>query len=257
MQGTELTTRAEARRVSDGDRSAEIADAIMDACAGLGSAPGTRLPTERSLSVQLGVSRTTIRHGLATLEAQGRISRQVGRGTYLRETTALSAYVNPGEEDADTVGPVGLMAVRQAIEPCALPLVVTAATSKDFEEMDRCLLGGDTAQTRDEFEAWDFALHHAIVAATHNPLLVRMYRAVEAARHGQIWGNLKRRQDSTGNRRAYQEEHRAVVAALKAREPDLAMRAMTGHLDRVATILFGDDARPATDGVRPRDPSDP
>jgi DNA-binding FadR family transcriptional regulator len=166
----------------------------------------------------------------------------VGRGTYLRETTALSAYVTRDHDEADTVGPVGLMAVRRTIEPYVLPLVVTAATSKDFEEMERCLRGGDTAQTRDEFEAWDFALHHAIVAATHNALLVRMYQTVEAARHGQVWGNLKRRHDSTVFRRAYQEDHRAVVEALKAREPELAVKAMNAHLDRVAGILFKEDA---------------
>lgn len=224
-------------RLSAGDHAFAIAEAILELCGG--PAAGTQLPTERLLAERLGVSRTTVRHGLATLEAQGRISRQVGRGTFLREPTALAAFVMPTADEADAVGPAGLMAVRHTIEPQVLALVTVSATSRDFDEMERCLHGGNTAPTRDEFEAWDFALHHAIVVATHNPLLVRMYETVESARHGQVWGNLKRRQDSADHRRAYQEDHRAIVAALKAREAELATKAMVAHLDRVASVLFG------------------
>lgn len=231
-----------AGRLSAGDHAFTVAEAILELCGA--AEAGTRLPTERVLAEQLGVSRTTVRHGLATLEAQGRISRHVGRGTFLREPTALSAFVAPTTDDADAVGPAGLMAVRRTIEPQVLALVVASATSRDFDEMERCLDGGDTAPTRDEFEAWDFALHHAIVVATHNPLLVRMYEAVESARHGQVWGNLKRRQDSADHRRAYQEDHRAVIAALKAREAELATKAMLAHLDRVASVLFGTPGEP-------------
>ena len=46
---------------------------------------GSRLPTERQLALDLGVTRSSVRHALALLEAQGRISREVGRGTFLRE----------------------------------------------------------------------------------------------------------------------------------------------------------------------------
>lgn len=229
-------------RPSEGDHAVVIAEAILELCGGRAAPAGTRLPTERELSERLGVSRTTVRRGLASLEAQGQISRQVGRGTFLRERTALTAFVPQATGEADAVGPAGLMAVRRTVEPQVLSMVVAAATSRDFEEMERCLLGGDGAASRDEFEAWDFALHHAIVAATHNPLLLRMYEAVEAARHGQIWGNLKRRNDSADNRRAYQEDHRAIVVALKAREADLATKAMLVHLDRVDSVLFGANA---------------
>lgn len=240
-----LPPRALAVQASDGDRAAKIADAIMDVCSGLELAPGGRLPTERALAVRLGVSRTTVRHGLAALEAQGRISRQVGRGTFLRGKTSLSDFVGAVPEDGGSVGPVGLMVVRRLFEPCVARLAAEAATSRDFDEMERCLVGGDGAQTGDEFEAWDFALHHALVVATHNTLLVSMYRAVEVARQDQVWGNLKRRRDSAENRRAYQRDHHAIVEALRAREPDLAARAMTCHLERVASILFNGGPSPS------------
>ena len=52
--------------------------------------------------------------------------------------------------------------------------------------MDRCLAGGDSAGSYEEFEAWDLALHHSIMAASRSPLLVALYSLIEAARHGQI-----------------------------------------------------------------------
>src|SRR5215469_11465387 len=51
--------------------------------AGLGS--GAKLPTERKLAADLGATRTSVRRALAVLEAEGRISREVGRGTFLRD----------------------------------------------------------------------------------------------------------------------------------------------------------------------------
>ena len=49
-----------------------------------GAGHGTRLPTERQLALDLGVSRAAIRHAMALLQAEGRVSREVGRGTFLR-----------------------------------------------------------------------------------------------------------------------------------------------------------------------------
>ena len=53
-----------------------------------GAGYGTRLPTERQLAVDLGVSRSAIRHAMAVLQAEGRVSREVGRGTFLRRPAA-------------------------------------------------------------------------------------------------------------------------------------------------------------------------
>ena len=94
------------------------------------------------------------------------------------------------------VSPADVMAARRLLEPQVLPLVVAWATSRDFEEMRRCAAGGARAESYDEFEVWDFALHHAIVAASRNQLLLAMYGVIETARKGEIWGSLKRPADS-------------------------------------------------------------
>jgi len=222
-------------------RGRELAELILRACERAGSQVGARLPTERRLAEDLGVTRAAIRHALGVLEAEGRVSREVGRGTFLRSATATSLDATPRSDAGskpNDVGPADVMTARELFEPQVLPLVVAHATGRDFDEMQRCLVGGDSAESSEEFEAWDLALHHALVVAGHNRLLLRMYAAVEAARHGQLWGNLKRRNDSSERRAIYQLDHRRIVDALQARELDEALEATKTHLERVRANLL-------------------
>ncbi len=219
--------------------SHELAQLILTRGAEPDYAPGGRLPTERSLADEFGVTRTMVRHALAVLEAEGRVSREVGRGTFLRPSDGRGA---PGADrerpGSGEVGPADVMAARQLIEPQVLPLVVSYATQRDLDEMWRCVEGGGSAESAEEFEAWDFALHHAIVAASRNQLLLSMYRVVENAREGEIWGNLKLRNDSRERRAAYQADHVELVQALSKRELDHATRVMKTHLARVQANLL-------------------
>jgi DNA-binding FadR family transcriptional regulator len=244
-------------------RGRELAELILAECGRAGMEPGSRLPTERRLAADLRVTRSGIRLALAALEADGLISREVGRGTFLREAAADALAAarrgGPGAGQADgdqgdagaAVGPPGrpagpdfapadVMTVRRLIEPQALPLVVLWATARDFTEMERCIAGGDQAASYEEFETWDLALHRCIIAAAHSPLLDALYGVVESARHGQVWGDLKRRSATRQRREFYQEDHRAIVAALRARDTDAAVEGMRAHLARVAGHLLGE-----------------
>jgi DNA-binding FadR family transcriptional regulator len=223
---------------------------------------GSRLPTERQLAVRLGVTRTSVRRALTVLEAEGSISREVGRGTFLRvepwpldgsggaargeSPQAARAGVHPGPgggpRAAEQAGfaPADVMTIRRLLEPPAMRLVVAWATAADFEEISRCLAGGERAASYDEFESWDLALHRSIMAASHSPLLTRLYTVIEEARHSRFWGDLKRRSASRERQHDYQADHRDLVAALRARDADRAVEAMRAHLARVAGHLFGE-----------------
>ena len=209
------------------------------------SKPGgaSRLPNERQLALDLGVSRTAVRHALSILEAEGKVARYVGRGTFVRSGVAAPSGRVPGERQQDTdpvdIGPADVMAVRALVEPQAMALVVAWATSRDFEEMDRCLAGGDASETYEEFEAWDLALHRCIIAASHNQLLMGIYEAVQAARKGQLWGELKRQHDSRERRDGYRGDHKELVEALRARNTNRAVEAIRAHIGRVENDLFG------------------
>jgi DNA-binding FadR family transcriptional regulator len=232
------------------ERGQLLAELILARSRDSGLRAGGRLPTERQLSVDLDVTRSAVRHALAILEEQGRISREVGRGTFLRDAAPVAASGPTGPQDTDMArlgwvmppttadfAPADVMTIRRLLEPPAMSLVVAWATAADLQEMYRCLTGGDGADSFEEFERWDLALHRCIMAASHSPLLIALYRAIEEARHGQVWGDLKRRSASEERRAEYQDDHRAIVTALGARDSGSAVEAMRVHLARVQKHL--------------------
>jgi DNA-binding FadR family transcriptional regulator len=242
-----------------------LAGLILAESARAGLGAGSRLPTERKLAADMGATRTSIRHALAVLQAQGHISREVGRGTFLRHDPGADGHdpgaagpdggrahgagaadagpaAAPAGEASASFAPADVMTIRRLLEPLAMPLVVAWATASDFREMDRCLAGGDRAASYDEFETWDLALHRTIMAASHSPLLGQLYAVIETARHGHSWGDLKRRSASRERREKYQADHAELVAALRARDSDRATEAMRTHLSRVNNDLFGETA---------------
>lgn len=189
------------------------------------------------------MTRSGIRHALAALEAEGLISREVGRGTFLR-VSAAARGAGDGSGAAELLtdfAPADVMTIRRLLEPQAMPLVVMWATARDFREMERCLAGGDRAVSYEEFEVWDLALHRCIMAAAHSPLLAALYATIESARHGHVWGELKRRSASLGRRELYQADHRAIVTALRSRDTAAATGAMREHLARVSGHLLDGD----------------
>src|SRR5260370_19990347 len=126
-----------------------------------GAAYGTRLPTERQLAVDLGVPRSAVGHALAVLQAEGRVSREVGRGTFLRFPAAPGSPDGSGRpggprgpgpepaagQDRDRAAgeaplgglsgsadyaPADVMAVRRPFQPTALSLVVGRAPAPHF-----------------------------------------------------------------------------------------------------------------------------
>jgi DNA-binding FadR family transcriptional regulator len=244
-----------------------LAELILAESARAGLGAGSRLPTERKLAADMGATRTSIRYALAVLQAQGHISREVGRGTFLRHDPGADGH-GAGTAQAGPAGgrahgggaaaagpmaglageasagfaPADVMTIRRLLEPLAMPLVVAWATASDFREMDRCVAGGDRAASYDEFETWDLALHRTIMAASHSPLLGQLYAVIETARHGHSWGDLKRRSASRERREKYQADHAALVAALRARDSDRATEAMRTHLSRINNDLFGETA---------------
>lgn len=232
------------------ERGLRLAELILAMSQGAGPQAG-RLPTERQLSLDLGVTRSSVRSALALLEAQGHISREVGRGTFLRDlprqVQAASGAAGVGVGAAGSLpsgrsspadfAPADVMTVRRLLEPPAMVLVVAWATAADLEEMDRCIALGDRAATFEEFEACDLSLHRCIMAASHSPLLAALYGEIEAARHGQVWGDLKRRSSSRERRAQYQADHRAIVQALRSRDSGGAVEAMRQHLGRVQEHL--------------------
>ena len=195
-----------------------------------GLQPGDRLPAERSLAQRLERSRSAVRKVLDEFEAEGRVERHVGRGTFL---------IQADTDGSDGMSPRDVMAVRRLLEPAVARRIVAEATPADVANIGRCMQLCEDAENYRDFEYWDGAAHRAMIEAAHSPLLSRMYLLVDQARSGSLWGELKKRSASPETVESYMEDHRSILEAIVNRDPDRAERAMLTHVENVTNRLFG------------------
>lgn len=198
--------------------------------------PQSRLPAERVLADKLGVSRAALRKALAALEAEGRIWRHVGRGTFvgprpeLRQEglSSVTAVTNPGE----------IMEARLVLEPRLAGLAAVRATMKELSEMEMVVNRSREAIDTAAFEHWDELLHQAIAKATDNSLLLSIFMVIHNVRQSDIWGSLKKASLSKEHREIYVEQHHELVRALGDRDALKAERRMREHLETVRQHLL-------------------
>ena len=222
-------------RTSSREGARRIREFIVNAAAAGTLTPGAKLPTERELAKRFSTPRNAVRKILTQLEAEGSITRHVGRGTFLAAGPAQHLQ----HDRFSHTSPAELMEARLRIEPALAELIVTNATSADFERMETCLDKAERAATLDEFELWDAALHQALATATHNRFVIRVLDLATAVRDEGAWGKLKDRIVTPERRVEYQQEHRAIVRALKARDAEGARHAIVSHLQHARRNLFG------------------
>lgn len=196
-----------------------------------------RLPPERALAQEFGVSRSTLRAALDVLEAEGRLWRHVGRGTFVGkrpsvDAPALAALVN-------RTHPEEVMEVRIALEPRIAALAARRATVDDIAAMNNCVRKAGAAYDAVSFELWDSAFHRAIALGAHNMLLLVLFDAVNAIRQEPIWGRLKEASLTPERQKLYLAQHRDCIDSIRDRNAGAAEQTMLAHLENVRANLFG------------------
>jgi DNA-binding FadR family transcriptional regulator len=200
---------------------------------------GDRLPTERALGEEYGLSRSTVRRVLADLKRRRLITQTVGSGTYVADDVLPALATMASASSLAAASPAELMSARLLLEPALVPMVIGNATSADFDRMDECNRQAEAADTLEAFEQWDTALHQAIAEASHNRVVCDVFRLLADARAQGEWGVLKRRSATQERRREYQHEHRALVDALRERDAERARALCLAHLQHVRDNLLG------------------
>lgn len=200
---------------------------------------GHRLPTERALSEEYGLSRSTVRRVLMDFKRKRLITQTVGSGTYVSDQVQEALVQLAPANSGASISPAELMGARLVLEPALIEMVIGNATAADFERMDECNHHAELATTLEEFEHWDAALHEAIALAAHNSFIASVFRLMNEVRAQSEWGMLKRRSATPERRLEYQTEHRALVAALRDRDGERARRLCLDHLLRVRTNMLG------------------
>jgi DNA-binding FadR family transcriptional regulator len=197
--------------------------------------PGSRLPVEKDLAAQLGVSRGSLREGVRALATLGVLETRQGDGTYV---TALDprTLLSPLGFLADLQQPAhaaDLLAVRRVLETESVSLAATRLSEDELAELDGILGTVDRLLEHDpdiDLEAFiqaDTMFHGIIARASGNPPLAAIIDTlVGRTFRARLWRAISHR----GSVRETQAEHRAILDELVRRDPERARIRMSVHL---------------------------
>jgi DNA-binding FadR family transcriptional regulator len=200
---------------------------------------GRRLPSERELAEQLGVSRPSIREALIALEAAKLIETRIGDGTYVRQIAGAAPVFPLGSSDDMGPGTLEQFEARRAIECTVAELAAGRATAADIKILRDCLTrmraqissGRSPAEQHLEF-------HTRLAEASRNSILAGAVRELWRLRQGQMWDLLRRRVENAESWDRGIEFRERLVAALASRDARRARKEMQRHFDRVAKLYF-------------------
>jgi DNA-binding FadR family transcriptional regulator len=202
---------------------------------------GDRLPPERDLARQLGVSRPTVREAMIALEIAGLVDVRTGSGAYVRG--ASSAGVLPFAPPDIGPSPFELVAARRLIEPevafAAAGCMGAGVLAGIAETLDAMRAGIDAGG--EGVQAADRQFHTRIVAATGNTVLASVVEQLWDSTFEPIFEGLSRRTGLPENQRAALAGHIRIFDALKQGDAAGARDAMRDHLAEVETILMAED----------------
>ena len=208
----------------------QIADQITALIDGGEYAAGARLPPERDLARQLGVSRPSVREALIALEVEGYVEVRVGSGVYVRGPNA--PHSEPLGADS---GPFELIRARRLVEGECAALAARNATRTQLRAIEEALEAMAHERDRGRMPlASDRRFHTRIAEASGNSALVLVVRTLWDQRTGPLFLRLEHHFDTPELWNVAIREHREVLAAIARHDAPGARRAMQRHMDRAA-----------------------
>lgn len=190
---------------------------------------GSRLPSERDLAVQLGVSRPSLREALIALEVEGYIEVRMGSGIYVCPPSPAP----DGEIDLSTEeGPLELIRARALLEGEVAYVAAKNAKKAHIDAIEDAFrqMLEHTRAGINPLEA-DRLFHIRVAEATGNSVLVGLVTQLFDARLGPLFNRLHSHFDTVEVWEDAVGEHARVLKALRARDPDMARAAMRRHMD--------------------------
>ena len=212
----------------------QIAEQLRQLMASGEFALGSRLPAERDLAVQLGVSRPSVREALIALEVEGMIEVRTGSGIYVRQNSTAKPIAAPAELDDNTPanwGPLEVMSARIVVEAEVAALAATHAKKADLKAIKNGLQQMKLEAARDEVpRQGDEAFHEAIAQACGNSVLLDTVQRYWMARNGPLFERLGDYFEHPASWQTAIAEHQEVMHAIEARDSSAARKAMQKHL---------------------------
>ena len=216
----------------------QIADQIRDLIDRGGFEAGTRLPAERDLALQLGVSRPSLREALIALDVEGRVEVRSGSGVYV---SAAKPGPAPGRTAAMGESPSQLMEARSVIEGEVVTLACARITQEPLARLREILkdMGAAIERRRARVDL-DREFHLTLAEMAGNAVLSRLVGELFDERHSPISAKISSRFETTRTWKSALAEHEAILEAVAARDPIAAQTAMRAHLKASAMRWVGD-----------------
>lgn len=236
----------------------QIAEQLRQLIAKGEFAVGARLPAERDLAKQLGVSRPSVREALIALEVENWVEVRTGSGIYVLDRSNINAInkiaakaintpasaINEGKnglivksggdiELKAEWGPLELIRARRVVEGETAAIAALQAKRKDIDAMGKALRMMQTEAAAGVLPLdGDRAFHSAIVQASGNEVLIDTVQSFWDSRRGPIFERLVGYFETLQSWQAAIAEHSAILEAIQNHDAAAARVAMHAHMDK-------------------------
>lgn len=200
---------------------------------------GDKLPSERQLKKDLGVSRASIREAFSALELIGLIESRPGEGTFIRDSfdedifNPLSLILLLNDNVAEE-----LLELRSVLEIDCVKLAAKRATEAEIEEMKSYIddLLSSSGYEEESIKA-DKMFHYTIARASGNKVLLFFMRSISEAMDFHIKNTRTKLVSKEETMSDFAEQHQEIFKAVAAHDPDSAAAEMNKHLDYVEKLI--------------------
>lgn len=227
-------------------KSVSVAEQIMGAIQKGEYQIGEKLPSERQMAQQTGVSRASVREALSALELAGAIKSKSGDGIYvchLGESASTALHVSSILWKNES--PFEVLEVRKILEPAIAELAADRATLRDIQRMKEALAEMHRAVAiKDEsrFHQADQEFHMGLARATHNSALEHSFRPIIDILVGKLWRQMKR--DILADQEHMRDilaSHERILINIEKKEGNVAREEVKKHFQITQEYLLGDE----------------
>lgn len=193
---------------------------------------GDKLPAEREMAEQFGVSRTAVREAVKALREKGLVEAYPGRGTFIMDVSpntirlSLDRMMKTGQGE----GSAYLAEVREIMEPEIAAMAAARADAEDLAAMRETVAIMDGAKREPEaFIEADLDFHLALAEAAANPIILSLIDSIVGLLREQRMGIFQ----VEGGPERGQYHHKKILEAVEHRDPAGAREAMKAHMRQV------------------------
>ena len=198
--------------------------------------PGDKLPSERELAEMLGVSRSSIRDAIRSLELVGLVEPRQGAGTIVRELSAetlVNPFANALKHQHELIGE--LLDFRKMLEPPLAARAATHASLEEIAEMDEILQRQEVKLSEGEPAiVEDSEFHYGIALASGNTVVLKVLDVLMDL----LRDTRERSLQVEGRPQKSLAGHRRILSAIKKRDAEAAKNAMRRHIEDVEEIVL-------------------